>query len=123
LVTKCVQMMQRTGWTVKVYPKSKKKLNKIRKKYHGDIKNQFDPLQDREPPGSFLWGVLKVGEGITTHMVSICDDWIFDSNYQQAFPRTEKSLDICSDVIQNGYKYCGFIKIYIFTPAFPKKVK
>ena len=24
LVTKCVQMMQRTGWTVKVYPKSKK---------------------------------------------------------------------------------------------------
>ena len=123
LVTKCVQMMQRTGWAVKVYPIPKKKLSKIRKTHHGDIAIQFNPLKDREPPGSFLWGVLKVGEGITTHMVSICGDWIFDPNYLKAFPRTRKSLNICSDVTQSGYKYCGFFKLYIFTPTLPKQIK
>ena len=117
--TKCIQMMQRTGWTVKAYPIPKKK-KKLQKLHYGDITNNFDPLTDKEPPGSFLWGVLNVGRGLTTHMVSIYDDWIFDPNYLRAFTRERKSLDVCSDVTQTGYKYCGFLKIYIFTPTFSK---
>lgn len=53
-------------------------------------------------------------------MVSIYDDWIFDPNYLRAFTRERKSLDVCSDVTQTGYKYCGYLKIYIFTPTFSK---
>ena len=117
VVSKLVQLIQKEHWKINVYPKSKnrRKKKKIPKTTNSDITNTFDPFINKEPPYSLLWGILSVGTGVKTHMVSICGNWIFDPNYDYALPRTKNSLDICCDINRNGFKYKGFIKLYVCT--------
>ena len=122
MIGKLVQLMQRTGWKVRVYPIRHKRKRKIRKIGYGDgISDMFDPIINREPHGSVLWGILSVGTGLITHMVSIYNEWIFDPNYEYALPRTKESLNMSCDVNRNGYMYTGFIKIYVCIPTFKTK--
>ena len=107
--------MQRNRWDVASYPPSKSKQKKKRK-LGIKVKNTFDPLTEKEPNESIMWGLFNVGVGITSHMVAIYENWIFDSNYNKALPRTQESLDICCNIYNNGQKFDKFAKLFILTP-------
>ena len=81
-----------------------------------DVKKTFDPLTEKEPKDSILWGLFNVGVGITSHMIAIYDNWIFDSNYNYALPRNRESLNICCDIYNIGNKFDKFEKIIVMTP-------
>ena len=116
MVKEILGMMKRFGWDTRAFSKFKSKKQKKQKLNDDELNNILNPLVYKEPNGSILWGTLDVGVGISSHMIGIYDDWIFDPNQEKALPRTKESLDRCIDITEKGAKFKGFIKLYVFDP-------
>ena len=118
LIQEIVCLMKKFGWETRAFSKFNRKKQKKQKLNDDELKNILNPMIYKEPHGSILWGILDVEVGVSTHMIGIYENWIFDPNQLKALPRTKKSLDICIDVEGKGCKFKGFIKLYVFDPKF-----
>ena len=108
-----VQDMQRLGCDVSSFPPKGTRKHKLRKLNNGKAKECFDILNDYYQEGSIFWGILETSKH-DTHMIAICDQWIFDSNYQHAMLLTQENLDLACDIFGTGQKFKQFKKLYIF---------
>jgi hypothetical protein len=82
--------------------------------------NQF--RMEKNKPTNFLGDSIEGlylarllgGDGMEDHCVAITQNWIFDSNFKNALPRTSASLDLCcsSDTVE--CKCLGFPEIAYF---------
>ena len=57
---------------------------------------------------------LKGSDGKEDHCVALTSDWIFDSNFAQAWPRTRDSLNVCCSTDDISSYYVGIVEIACF---------
>lgn len=117
---------QRMKFAVQVMVGEHRKPGEKRIVYSVDKKwldEEFDPL-DRKNESSFPTLVQLVDSvGGVKHAVTICDQWIFDSNFPNALPLEQQWLDyICDSVSGRSYakvKYHHVRLAYRFCPSKP----
>jgi hypothetical protein len=97
--------MRKNGWFVKRYnfkTKTRKEENE------NDLYIGLFDANEKEGFHSILLLNLMDQYGLTNHFISICDNYIFDSNFIRALTLSENNLDACCGTLKEKKTCCGF---------------
>ena len=68
-----------------------------------------------------LMAILLGSDGLVSHSVSICQNFIFDGNRRHALPLSQESLDWCCSAPGIPVTFMAYFRAVFFYPAEIKK--
>ena len=88
LIKRTNDLMTRNHWQVQSYNMNSKKRKR------DDTSMILDLMNYNEGDQIMLVNLID-NDGVTNHYVAICDEYIFDSNFERALPLNIANLSIC----------------------------